>query len=201
MKEQTLILASSSKYRRELLERLNVSFSVYSPDVDETPQIGESPTQLVKRLSHLKARCISEQYPDAWVIGSDQVADFHGAAIGKPMTHDRALAQLQMMQGETVIFRTGMCLMQLKSNTSLYTCVDTEVSFRDFDEAMLENYLLTEKPYDCAGSAKAEGLGIGLLSEIKSTDPTAIIGLPLIQLTGLLMTVGFKLFTPPASSQ
>jgi septum formation protein len=106
-----------------------------------------------------------------------------------------------MMQGETVIFRTGMCLMQLKSNTSLYTCVDTEVSFRDFDVAMLENYLLTEKPYDCAGSAKAEGLGIGLLSEIKSTDPTAIIGLPLIQLTGLLMTVGFKLFTPPASSQ
>jgi septum formation protein len=194
MKEQTLILASSSKYRRELLERLNLPFSVYSPDVDETPNIGESPIQLVNRLSHLKARFISEKHPNAWVIGSDQVADFHGAAIGKPLTHERALAQLQLMQGQTVVFRTGMCLMQKDSNTTLYTNVDTEVTFREFDEATLENYLRTEQPYDCAGSAKAEGLGITLLSAIKSNDPTAIIGLPLIELSGFLISVGFKLF-------
>lgn len=194
MKEQTLILASSSKYRRELLERLHLPFSVYSPDVDETPNIGESPIQLVNRLSHLKARYISEKHPNAWVIGSDQVADFHGAAIGKPLTHERALAQLQLMQGQTVVFRTGMCLMQKDSNSTLYTNVDTEVTFREFDEATLENYLRTEQPYDCAGSAKAEGLGIGLLSAIKSNDPTAIIGLPLIELSGFLISVGFKLF-------
>jgi len=194
MKEQTLILASSSKYRRELLERLNLPFSVYSPDVDETPNIGESPIQLVNRLSHLKARFISEKHPNAWVIGSDRVADFHGAAIGKPLTHERALAQLQLMQGQTVVFRTGMCLMQKDSNTTLYTNVDTEVTFREFDEATLENYLRTEQPYDCAGSAKAEGLGITLLSAIKSNDPTAIIGLPLIELSGFLISVGFKLF-------
>ncbi len=194
MKEQTLILASSSKYRRELLERLHLPFSVYSPDVDETPNIGESPIQLVNRLSHLKARFISEKHPNAWVIGSDQVADFHGAAIGKPLTHERALAQLQLMQGQTVVFRTGMCLMQKDSNTTLYTNVDTEVTFREFDEATLENYLRTEQPYDCAGSAKAEGLGIALLSAIKSNDPTAIIGLPLIELSGFLISVGFKLF-------
>lgn len=194
MKEQTLILASSSKYRRELLERLHLPFSVYSPDVDETPNIGESPIQLVNRLSHLKARFISEKHPNAWVIGSDQVADFHGAAIGKPLTHERALAQLQLMQGQTVVFRTGMCLMQKDSNTTLYTNVDTEVTFREFDEATLENYLRTEQPYDCAGSAKAEGLGITLLSAIKSNDPTAIIGLPLIELSGFLISVGFKLF-------
>ena len=194
MKEQTLILASSSKYRRELLERLHLPFSVYSPDVDETPNIGESPIQLVDRLSHLKARFISEKHPNAWVIGSDQVADFHGAAIGKPLTHERALAQLQLMQGQTVVFRTGMCLMQKDSNTTLYTNVDTEVTFREFDEATLENYLRTEQPYDCAGSAKAEGLGIALLSAIKSNDPTAIIGLPLIELSGFLISVGFKLF-------
>ena len=194
MKEQPLILASSSKYRKELLERLQLPFSVYSPEVDETPHIGESPVQLVKRLSHLKARCISEKHPNAWVIGSDQVADFMGAAIGKPHTHERALAQLQLMQGQTVVFRTGMCLMHLNSDTTLHTIVDTEVTFREFDEATLDNYLRTEQPYDCAGSAKAEGLGIGLLSSMQSTDPTAIIGLPLIELSGMLMSVGFQLF-------
>lgn len=195
MKEHTLILASSSKYRKELLERLQLPFAVLSPDIDETPLVGETPVELIERLSHLKAKKIAEQFPTAWVIASDQVADFHGACMGKPGNHERALAQLKLMQGQTVIFRTGLCLMQQHSNTTLYTSVDTEVSFKDLNDAILEDYLFAEKPYDCAGSAKSEGLGISLLSEVKSNDPTALIGLPLIALSGLLQSIGFRV--PP----
>jgi len=188
-----LILASTSKYRRELLERLRIPFVVMAPEVDETPLAKESPAELVLRLAQAKALAIAKQYPEAWVIGSDQVADFLGAAIGKPHTHERAMAQLQLMRGEKIIFRTGLCL--TKGHVVHCTSVDTEVTFRKLSDDVLENYLLTEEPYDCAGSAKSEGLGISLLSSIKSDDPTALIGLPLIALSGLLRDAGFAIPT------
>lgn len=191
----TLILASTSKYRRELLERLRIPFEVVSPEVDETPLAKETPAELVLRLAKAKAQAVAKQRPDAWVIGSDQVADFLGAAIGKPHTHDRAMAQLQLMRGETIIFRTGLCL--TRGDIAHCTSVDTEVSFRKLSDEVLESYLLAEQPYDCAGSAKSEGLGISLLSSIKSEDPTALIGLPLIALSQLLRDAGFSI---PAKS-
>jgi septum formation protein len=197
MKEQPdLILASSSKYRKELLSRLGIPFSTSSPSIDETPLQGETTDQLIERLSNQKAAVVAAQFPSAWVIGSDQVADLKGVAIGKPGNHEKALAQLKMMQGKTVTFKTGLCLMQQVSKRSIYMCVPTMVRFHELDDATLENYLHIEKPYDCAGSAKSEGMGIILLSEINSNDPTALIGLPLIALTGLLRTVGFMIPRP-----
>lgn len=194
--KKRLILASTSNYRKGLLERLHIPFETFSPEVDETPLANESPAELVVRLAQAKASAISKLHPDAWVIGSDQVADFLGAAIGKPLTHERAMAQLQLMRGETIIFRTGLCLMH--QERIQVTRVDTEVSFRRLSDDMIENYLLAEKPYDCAGSAKSEGLGISLLSSIKSDDPTALIGLPLIALSGFLLEAGFEI---PAKSE
>jgi len=184
-----LILASTSVYRRELLERLHISFEVISPKVDETPLTGESTLDLALRLAQAKAAAVAKQYPHAWVIGSDQVADLCGAAIGKPGNFERAMAQLQLMRGQTVTFHTALCLMQGTVQTTL--SIPTEVTFRKLSDDVLENYLLTEEPYDCAGSAKSEGLGITLLEAIKSDDPTALIGLPLITLTGLLRDAGF----------
>ncbi|MBU3540913.1 septum formation protein Maf [Polynucleobacter sp. UB-Tiil-W10] len=184
-----LILASTSKYRRELLERLRIPFEVVSPEVDETPITGESTLDLALRLAHAKAAAVAKEHPHAWVIGSDQVADLCGAAIGKPGNFERALAQLQLMRGATVIFQTALCLMKGDIQTTLY--VPTEVTFRKLPDSVLEAYLLAEEPYDCAGSAKSEGLGISLLESIKSDDPTALIGLPLIALTSLLRDAGF----------
>jgi len=184
-----LILASTSQYRRELLERLRIPFEVISPKVDETPLAGESTLDLALRLAHAKAAAVATKHPNAWVIGSDQVADLYGAAIGKPGNFERALAQLQLMRGQTVIFQTALCLMKGDIQTSV--CIATEVSFRKLADSALEAYLLAEEPYDCAGSAKSEGLGISLLESIKSDDPTALIGLPLIALTGLLRDAGF----------
>jgi len=191
-----LILASSSKYRKELLSRLGIPFTTASPSIDETPLNDETTDALIERLSHQKAAVIAQQFPQAWVIGSDQVADLNGVAIGKPGSHAKALEQLKMMQGKTVIFKTGLCLMNQASQRKVYICVSTDVSFHELDEALLENYLHIEKPYDCAGSAKSEGMGIILLSNIKSNDPTALIGLPLIALTGLLRSVGFLIPAP-----
>ena len=188
-KNPPLILASTSVYRRELLERLHISFEVISPKVDETPLTGESTLDLALRLAQAKAAAVAKQYPHAWVIGSDQVADLCGAAIGKPGNFERAMAQLQLMRGQTVTFHTALCLMQGAVHTTL--SIPTEVTFRKLSDDVLENYLLTEEPYDCAGSAKSEGLGITLLEAIKSDDPTALIGLPLIALTGLLRDAGF----------
>jgi len=197
MKEQPdLILASSSKYRKELLSRLAIPFRTISPSINETPLQGETTDELIERLSNQKAAVIAAQFPNAWVIGSDQVADLDGVAIGKPGTHEKAFAQLKMMQGKTVTFKTGLCLMQHASHRSIYICIPTRVRFHELDDAILENYLHIEKPYDCAGSAKSEGMGIILLSKIKSNDPTALIGLPLIALTGLLRTVGFMIPGP-----
>ena len=184
-----LILASTSAYRRELLGRLRIPFEVVSPKVDETPLTGESTLALALRLATAKAAAVAKDQPNAWVIGSDQVADLCGAAIGKPGNFERALAQLQLMRGQTVTFHTALCLMKGDQQTTLN--VPTEVTFRKLPDDVLESYLLAEKPYDCAGSAKSEGLGISLLESIQSDDPTALIGLPLIALTGLLRDAGF----------
>jgi septum formation protein len=186
-----LILASTSVYRRELLERLRIPFEVISPKVDETPLTGESTLELALRLAQAKAAAVAKQNPHAWVIGSDQVADLCGAAIGKPGNFERAMAQLQLMRGQTVTFHTALCLMQGAVQTTL--SIPTEVSFRKLSDEVIERYLLAEEPYDCAGSAKSEGLGISLLESIKSDDPTALIGLPLIALTGLLRDAGFMI--------
>lgn len=188
-----LILASSSIYRRELLERLLIPFKIISPQVDEVPLSGESSLNLALRLAHAKAAAVAKQHPNAWIIGSDQVADLCGAAIGKPGNFERALAQLQLMRGQTVIFHTALCLMN--GNTENTICVPTEVVFRNLSDEILESYLRAEEPYDCAGSAKSEGLGISLIESIKSDDPTALIGLPLITLSGLLRDAGFMI--PP----
>ena len=184
-----LILASTSVYRRELLERLRIPFDVVAPKVDETPLTGESTLDLAFRLAQAKAAAVAKEHPHAWVIGSDQVADLCGAALGKPGNFERALAQLQLMRGQTVTFHTALCLMKGESQTTL--SVPTEVRFRKLADDILESYLLAEEPYDCAGSAKSEGLGISLLESIQSNDPTALIGLPLIALSGLLRDAGF----------
>lgn len=188
-----LILASTSVYRRELLERLRIPFEVVSPKVDETPLAGESTLDLALRLARAKAAAVAKIHPDAWVIGSDQVADLCGAAIGKPGNFERALAQLQLMRGASVTFHTALCLMHGDTETTV--SIPTEVQFRKLSDEILEAYLLAEEPYDCAGSAKSEGLGISLLEAIKSDDPTALIGLPLIALSGLLRDAGFAI--PP----
>ena len=188
-KNPLLILASTSAYRKELLERLRIPFEVISPKVDETPLTGESTLELALRLANAKAAAVSKEHPNAWVIGSDQVADLCGAAIGKPGNFERALAQLQLMRGQTVTFHTALCLMKGTTQTTLN--IPTKVTFRKLSDDVLESYLLTEEPYDCAGSAKSEGLGISLLESIQSDDPTALIGLPLIALTGLLRDAGF----------
>lgn len=186
-----LILASTSVYRRELLERLRIPFDVVSPKVDETPLSGESTLDLALRLAKAKAMAVAKEHPDAWVIGSDQVADYCGAAIGKPGNFERAMAQLQLMRGATVTFQTALCLMRGDVETTIN--IPTEVTFRKLSDKDLEAYLLAEEPYDCAGSAKSEGLGISLLESMKSDDPTALIGLPLIALSGLLREAGFKI--------
>ena len=186
-----LILASTSVYRRELLTRLRIPFDVVSPKVDETPLSGESSLELALRLANAKATAVAKEHPQAWVIGSDQVTDLCGAAIGKPGNFERAMAQLQLMRGQTVTFHTALCLMKGDTQTTL--SIPTEVTFRKLSDEILESYLLTEEPYDCAGSAKSEGLGISLLESIKSDDPTALIGLPLIALTGLLREAGFAI--------
>ena len=187
--EKKLILASTSVYRRELLERLRIPFEIISPKVNEAPLHGESTLNLALRLAKAKAAIVAKDHPDAWVIGSDQVADLCGAALGKPGNFERAMAQLQLMRGATVTFHTALCLMHGAIETTL--SIPTEVTFRKLSDEILEAYLHAEEPYDCAGSAKSEGLGISLLETIKSDDPTALIGLPLIALSGLLRDAGF----------
>jgi len=184
-----LILASTSVYRRELLDRLRIPFEVISPQVDEAPLPGENTLDLALRLAKAKAAAVAKNHPEAWVIGSDQVADLCGAAIGKPGNFERAMAQLQLMRGATVTFQTALCLMHGDFETTI--SIPTEVTFRKLSDDVLEAYLHAEEPYDCAGSAKSEGLGISLLKSIKSDDPTALIGLPLIALSDLLREAGF----------
>ncbi|MGA7780880.1 MAG: Maf-like protein [Paraburkholderia sp.] len=191
-----LILASSSRYRRELLERLRVPFDVVVPALDETPQPGETPEATALRLAEAKARAVATGLASgehALVIGSDQVATYDGLQIGKPGSHEKALAQLQAMRGREVLFHSALCLFDSRSGDAQTLDVITTVRFRNLSDVELESYLRAETPYDVAGSAKSEGLGIALLEAIESDDPTALIGLPLIALTSMLLAAGFPL--------
>jgi septum formation protein len=188
-----LILGSTSRYRRELLGRLRMPFSVHSPDVDETPQPDETPAPLALRLALAKARAVSALHPSAVVIGSDQVADLGGEPLGKPGDHDRAVAQLRRMRGKTVIFQTAVAVVCQASGFEEALLAQVRVRFRPLSDEAIEHYLLAEQPYDCAGSAKSEGLGIALLESIDSDDPTALIGLPLIRTCRLLEAAGIDL--------
>jgi len=192
-----LILASSSRYRRELLERLRIPFSTAVPAVDETPHAGETPEATALRLAQAKARAVAAALPATagrtLVIGSDQVATFDGHQLGKPGTHARALAQLQAMRGREVLFHSALSLLDTSTGQTASVDVVTKVRFRDLPDVALDAYLRAEEPYDCAGSAKSEGLGIALLEAIESDDPTALIGLPLIALTRMLLDAGYPL--------
>jgi septum formation protein len=193
-----LILGSSSRYRKELLSRLQIPFEVIVPDIDETPYPGESPQATALRLALEKARTVALTAPNALVIGSDQVATLDGEQIGKPGNHQNALAQLQKMRGRRVIFHTALCLWDSRQSQAELAAqienVQTFVTFRDLPDAELDAYLRIEQPYDCAGSAKNEGLGIAILEKIESTDPTALTGLPLIALTGMLRRAALPFF-------
>lgn len=193
-----LILASSSKYRKDLLSRLRLPFEVEVPDIDEAPLTGETPEATALRLAKEKARVIASHSPGALVIGSDQVATLDGLQIGKPGSHANALAQLQHMRGRQVVFHTALCVADARQAdaTSFQTeDVQTYVTFRNLSDTELDAYLRLEEPYDCAGSAKNEGLGIAIIERIESSDPTALTGLPLIALTTMLRNVGVPFFS------
>jgi len=193
-----LILASSSAYRRELLARLQLPFEAIAPNIDEAPLPGEAPQDTALRLAQEKAAAVAAQVPGALVIGSDQVATLDGMQIGKPGDHARALAQLQLMRGRRVVFHTALCLWDSRAPDPASAVqldnVQVFVDFRDLPDAELDAYLRIEQPYDCAGSAKNEGLGIALLERIVSDDPTALTGLPLVALTGMLRRAGVSFF-------
>ena len=186
-----LILASSSPYRRQLLERLGLPFEAWAPDVDERPLPAETPRATAIRLARVKAQAGCERWPGAWVIGSDQVADHRGQPVGKPGTLDHARKQLRAMRGETVHFHTAVCLLAA-DRPAAERLVTTEVQFRAFGDAEIDRYLQAEPALDCAGSAKSEGLGIALLARLGGDDPTALVGLPLIALAELLREAGFQ---------
>lgn len=188
-----LVLGSTSRYRRELMQRLCIPFDVAAPDVDETPQDGESPHDLACRLALAKARAVAALHPDAVVIGSDQVADLDGEPLGKPGTHERAVAQLQRMRGQTVVFQTAVAVVCQNTGFAQTDLAAVRVVFRNLSDAEIETYLRTEQPYDCAGSAKSEGLGIALLESIDNDDPTALVGLPLIRTCRMLRAAGLPI--------
>ncbi|MBU3653588.1 MAG: septum formation inhibitor Maf [Limnohabitans sp.] len=188
-----LILGSTSRYRRELLARLHLPFEVAAPHVDETPQVGERPEALARRLALAKARAVAARHPQAVVIGSDQVADLDGEPLGKPGTHERAVAQLRRMRGRTVIFQTALSVVCQASGFEMSDLAAVKVRFRALTDAEIETYLRREEPYDCAGSAKSEGLGIALLESIDNDDPTALVGLPLIRTAHMLRAAGLPL--------
>ena len=190
---RSVVLGSTSRYRRELLERLRIPFTVSAPGVDETPLPGEAPQALARRLALAKARAVAALHPDAVVIGSDQVADLAGQPLGKPGEHARAVQQLRQMRGQTVIFQTALAVVCLASGYEQVDLAEVRVVFRDLSDAEIESYLQAEQPYDCAGSAKSEGLGIALLESIDNDDPTAFIGLPLIRTARMLRQAGVKL--------
>lgn len=193
MSHPPLILASTSAYRRELLQRLRIPFEVMAPGVDEAPLPGETPEQVARRLSLEKARAVGERRPDALVIGSDQTATLDGVGIiGKPGTHERAVKQLRAASGRAMVFHTGLCLWRPDGEPTV-DCVDTRVRFRTLRDDEIERYLWAETPYDCAGSAKSEGLGITLLDAQEGQDPSALVGLPLIRLAAMLRAAGVRL--------
>lgn len=190
-----LVLASTSRYRRELLSRLHVPFEVLAPDVDETPLPGESPSATALRLSVLKAQAAAASWPDALIIGSDQVLMLGEAQLGKPGNYANAFAQLKAMQGRAMVFHTALTLLNSRTGRTQTRDVPTTVHIRRLSDAQIAAYLEKEKPYDCAGSAKSESLGIALMERMDSADPTALIGLPLMALTGMLANEGFDVLT------
>jgi septum formation protein len=193
----TLILGSTSRYRRELLERLRLPFEVHAPEVDETPRVGETPMALAQRLALAKAQAVAAAHPEAVVIGSDQVADLDGVPIGKPGTHERAVEQLRAMRGRSIVFQTAVAVVRAATGYVGTSLAPVTVRFRHLSDDEIEHYLRTEQPYDCAGSAKCETLGIALLDAIDSDDPTALVGLPLIRICALLRAAGIDPLVPP----
>ena len=185
-----IVLASTSRYRRELLGRLGLPFEVAAPDVDETALPNEAPQETARRLAEAKARAVAARFPEAIVIGSDQVAVLEGLPLGKPGNHANALRQLRSMRGKEVVFHTALCVLRAAGAGAQTRVVPFYVRFRDYSDAQIERYLEREQPYDCAGSARAEGLGIALIAGMRGDDPNALIGLPLIALTEMLAAQG-----------
>lgn len=190
-----LVLASTSPYRRELLARLGVPFEVAAPDVDETPLPGESPDDTAMRLSLRKAQAVAARFPDSLVIGSDQVALLEGRQLGKPGTHENAVAQLQAMRGKTLEFHTALTLLNATTGHAQTANVPVRLVMRDYSEAQIEAYLRRDQPYNCCGSAKSESLGIALIARYETEDPNALVGLPLIKLTEMLANEGLDVLT------
>lgn len=190
---RSLVLASTSCYRRELLRRLRLDFEAIDPEADETPRPGERPADLAERLARAKADAVAARFPAAIVIGSDQVVDLDGEPLGKPGNHDNARTQLQRMRGRSVVFHTAVAVICRESGFHRQDVAAVRVQFRDLSDAEIERYLCAETPYDCAGSAKSEGLGISLLDVIESDDPTALVGLPLIRTCRMLRDAGVQI--------
>lgn len=190
MNSQSIVLASTSIYRSELLKRLDIPFQTDAPEVDESPLPGESANQTSLRLAQAKSKAVSVRHPDALIIGSDQVALLGDRQLGKPGTHDRAVEQLRALSGRIVTFYTALCLLNARTGRTQTAVAENRVHFRDLTDAEIESYLHKERPYNCAGSAKSEGLGIALISRMEGDDPNALIGLPLILLTGMLRAEG-----------
>ncbi|THB69356.1 MAG: septum formation inhibitor Maf [Gammaproteobacteria bacterium] len=200
-KPQSIILGSSSPYRRELLQKLHIDFTSQPPEIDETADETESATELTSRLALLKAKRIAETNPDALIIGSDQVAVLDGRIIGKPITFDNAKKQLQAASGKTVEFITALCLLNSKNNTVQEETSVFKVHFRNLTDSEIESYLHMEKPFNCAGSFKSEGLGIALFSKLEGNDPNSLIGLPLIILCRMLKNAGVDILSKRAGDQ
>lgn len=194
MNSQLLVLASTSIYRNELLRRLQLPFETTAPNVEESPQPGESARETSVRLAQEKARAVAARHPDALIIGSDQVALLEGQQLGKPLNHDNAVMQLRAMRGKTTCFYTAVTLLNSKTGNMQTEVAENRVTLRDLSDAEIEDYLRKEQPYHCAGSAKSEGLGIALISSITGDDPNALIGLPLILLAGMLRRENVRLF-------
>ncbi|WP_412852586.1 Maf family protein [Ectothiorhodospira shaposhnikovii] len=196
---RTLVLASTSPFRRELLERLGLPFSTCAPDVDETPRPGESPAAMVARLARAKAEAVRDRFPGALIIGSDQCAELDGKILGKPGNHERAVAQLSAASGRSVAFHTGLCLLDAESGERQEAVEPFRVHFRTLGREEIEDYVHREQPYGCAGSFKSEGLGIALFERLEGDDPTALIGLPLIRLCRMLTRTGIPVLSRPAA--
>jgi septum formation protein len=193
MRNPPIILASTSRYRRELLSRLGIAFEVAAPGVDETPVVGEAPRDTALRLAAAKARAVAAGRAEGLVIGSDQVAECDGAPVGKPGTHDRAVTQLERLSGRTVVFHTGVALVNAATGHAQVAMVDVASTYRRLSVEEIEHYLRREAPYDCAGSVRSEGLGIALFERIASDDPSALVGLPLITVARMLREEGVDL--------
>jgi septum formation protein len=195
-----LVLASTSRYRRALLGQLGLPFDVAAPDTDEAPLPGETPSATALRLAEAKARSVADRHPDALIVGSDQVADCDGQPVGKPGSHEHAVEQLRALSGRTVVFHTGLALLDAASGSCQTAMVDVRSAFRHLTPAEIEDYLRRDQPYDCAASVKSDALGIVLFERIESDDPSALVGLPLIRLTDMLRAAGVAILASDAAN-